>query len=177
MTILYTTNYGVAYCDSSTALRDVATVTAQAAATIDAALGRGGIAPVDATDLASEAATRAAADTALSGRVTAVEATAWVAPTLNAGYANLTPTATYYPFRYRKINGELELSGTMAGAAAGVFVTLPTGFRPAKTVQIACSSGATGVVQVDVNADGTINQRAASTTGGFLSFCHRIPLS
>jgi hypothetical protein len=179
VTIHTTPLYGIAYADTDTALADYPTVTQQAATTVDAALAAGGVVPPGAADLTAEASTRASADAALSTRVTALETAtppAWTAPALNSGWSNLTPTTTYHPFRYRKVGDVLELSGTLAGAAAGVFVTLPAGYRPLKTVQLACASGSTAVVQVDVNADGTINQRAANTTG-FLSFAHRVPLS
>lgn len=56
MTILKTFNYGIAYCDTSTALVDLADASKQAADTIDAALGRGGIAPPNATTQAQLAA-------------------------------------------------------------------------------------------------------------------------
>lgn len=63
MTIHHTTNYGIAWADDLLPLRQVAAVTQQAAETIDAALGRGGIAPPDATTQAE-----------LAARITALEA-------------------------------------------------------------------------------------------------------
>jgi hypothetical protein len=63
VTILHTVNYGLAYADTNTPLVDLADVTAQVAATVDAALTAGGVAPPGATDLI-----------ALAGRVSALEA-------------------------------------------------------------------------------------------------------
>lgn len=74
MTILHTTNYGVAYIDGVTPLSQLAQVSQEVAQTVDAALGRGGVAPVDATSLAAEAATRKSADDALAARAAKLEA-------------------------------------------------------------------------------------------------------
>lgn len=69
MAIQYTTNYHLAYSDDQTALVDLATVTQQVAASLDAAMGRAGYTPPDATTFAA----LTARVTAVEGRVTAVE--------------------------------------------------------------------------------------------------------
>lgn len=87
MTIHTTPNYGLAYCDSDTALKDLATASQQLAQTVDTALGHGGVAPYDVTSLAAEVGARQALD----GRVTVVEqrvTAAMTAPnTINGGAA------------------------------------------------------------------------------------------
>lgn len=62
MTVHYTTNYRIAYIDDDSALADLIDASKQAASTTDAALGRGGIAPPDATTQAQ-----------LAARITALE--------------------------------------------------------------------------------------------------------
>lgn len=53
MTIQYTTNYGIAWADDQTALKDLGVVTQQVAASLDAAMGRAGYVPPDATTFAA----------------------------------------------------------------------------------------------------------------------------
>jgi hypothetical protein len=67
MTILRTTNYSIAYADADTALGDYPSVTQQVAQTLDAALGRGGIAPPDATTQAQLAARITTNEAAVTG--------------------------------------------------------------------------------------------------------------
>lgn len=93
MTILHTATYGIAYCDDQTALVDVATVTAQAASTIEDALIRGGIAPPTAADLAQEVSDRIAGDDALGTRVSSLESSR------TADEATLTKVASYVTAR------------------------------------------------------------------------------
>lgn len=64
MTTLHTPNYGIAYIDTTTTLDQLAQASQDAATTIDAALGRGGIAPPDATTQAQLAARITALETA-----------------------------------------------------------------------------------------------------------------
>lgn len=140
MTTHTTPNYGIAYVDADTALVDLATASQQAAQTIDAALGRGGIAPVDATSLATEAATRRDADTALDGRATSLEASrtavegAWTTYTPTWTVAGTVPPALgngTLVGRYRKqgrtVNLFLRLSpgSTTTGGTQGFRFSLP----------------------------------------------------
>lgn len=73
MTIQYTANYHLAYADAQSALSDLSTVTQQVATSLDAAMGRAGYTPPDATSFAAEVSARQSADTALSTRVTTLE--------------------------------------------------------------------------------------------------------
>lgn len=70
MTILHTPNYGVAYIDGVTPLDQLANVSQQVAQTVDAALGRGGIAPPDATTQAQLAARTTTLETNQAALVT-----------------------------------------------------------------------------------------------------------
>jgi hypothetical protein len=107
MTIHTTANYNVAYADADTPLADYPLVTQQAAQTIDTALGRGGIAPPDATTQAQ-----------LAGRIAKLEQAKrvlWVVGTAGAqGWVDTPVTAWGVP-RYG--------APTLAG---GVF-TVPAG--------------------------------------------------
>lgn len=136
MTIHTTTNYGIAYVDTDTALVDLAAASLQAATTIDAALGRGGIAPPDATTQAQLAA-RA---TALEGRATALETklpgvsatAAVVSAPLAAGWA-AGAALTYRVYRsvvHWSFIGT-RASGTLGGGASAPIYTWPAALRPA----------------------------------------------
>jgi hypothetical protein len=110
VTIHTTTNYGIAYVDTDTALVDLAAATQQAAATIDAALGRGGIAPPDATTQAQ----LAARVTAVEGRAAKLELDPVVlqdAP--NAQSVTASASATVHPNR---VIDPLLLFGAGVGA-------------------------------------------------------------
>lgn len=106
MTIATTPTYGIAYCDTSTQLNQLADVTSQAATTIEAALIRGGIAPPNAADLAALVGRVSTLETsnALGPLVTSAAgftaATGWTvgsvaARKLGGGRAYLAITATY----------------------------------------------------------------------------------
>lgn len=80
--------YALAYADVDTPLGDYPTVTQQLATSVAAALARGVVAPPGATDLITEANTRANADTALAARLTRLEG-AWVAVTTTTTFTQL----------------------------------------------------------------------------------------
>lgn len=63
--------------------------------------------------------------------------TSWIEPTLAAGYANVP----YNTFKYRlnKV-GQLEIKGgiTNTGGSTSAFFTLPSGYRPDRTIYFSC---------------------------------------
>lgn len=122
MTIQHTTNFGIAYADSSTALTDLGTVTQQIANSLDAAMGRAGYTPPDSTSFA-----------ALSARVGALENPPTVALSLTGG---ILPVSGFVAPAYWQQGKETHLESVMQAPAAGiaantVLFTLPVGARPA----------------------------------------------
>lgn len=124
MTIHTTTNYGIAYADTDTALGDYPTVTQQVANTLDAALGRGGIAPPDATTQAQ-----------LAARATALES--FEADRLERDWRkarlNLAAAITYTAASSDQLLGQgagawtLEYDAGPAGSANAMFATANQG--------------------------------------------------
>lgn len=167
--ILTTKNYGIAYCDDTTALKDLATVTQQVATTLDAALGRGGVAPVDASSLAAEVSARTAADTALGNRTTALETL--LNPSPAPGQTSELPYGTGFTgykstpwtgVRYWRRGSVVTIAGplltTAATAANAVVGTVPVGFRPPIGLQVLSLN--TGTI-LTLNTDGTLQLNTA----------------
>jgi hypothetical protein len=97
VTTYQTPNYGIHYCDDLTPVKQLADVITALATDVDSALGRGGVAPYDATSLAAEVAARQSADTALDTRVTTVEGKltkSYVTPTFANSYAQFSTAPT-----------------------------------------------------------------------------------
>ena len=173
MTIHTTANYHIAYCDSDTALTDLADATFQAATTVDAALGRGGIAPPDATSLAAETAQRQAADTALSGRVTVLETdTGWKnLGALASGYtANGTPQVRRIGKTVRALNGVQATGLTASTVYAGIWPagSIPADCRPDRQQYQLCTTSSGNVNGlVVINTDGSIDLRTGSVMSSY----------
>lgn len=91
--------------------------------------------PPTVPDLNAEITARQTADTTLSGRVTAVEATTPVTLTLASGVT--THSATWQGLRVWKQGQTAFMTGLIkglavgAGTVSGVFATVPAGLRPA----------------------------------------------
>lgn len=154
--IHYTQNYQLPYADDDTPLVDLADVTAEVAAKVDAALTAGGVAPPNAADLVAVAGRV----TTLEGEVDALQApVVAVAPTLTGGAANVPGLAT---LRYFKQGNVVHLLSVLllpaAGVAAGTALfTLPVGFRPAALTTFA--------LPIDLGTSYTTRQFRVATNG------------
>lgn len=166
MTIHYTTNYHIAYADTDTAAVDLATVSQSVAASLDAAMGRAGYSPPDATTFAAEVAARQNADTALSTRVTALEHGAWITLPLLNGAA---PIAGFRAPQYRQFSADrIELRGVIGSLPANgtAMAQLPPGFRPT-AVEVLNATNDANANRVDLKTDGTIVR--ATGTGSYVT--------
>lgn len=158
MTLHYTANHEIAYCDVDTAAVDLAAASQQAAATIDAALTRGGVAPPNAADLVT-----------VAGRVTGLESPVTALLTLNPGYGAASgsgaPRALSFTNRLVFLTGAVTSGSgyTVIGAGGvgslGVMVGAP--FRPlaGTTHRFTCpliAGGAFGSALVAVGSDGSV---------------------
>lgn len=168
MATLLTKNFGIAYCDDQTQLKDVATVTQSAATTIDAALTRGGVAPPNAQDLVT-----------LSGRVTALEAGQWVdLPLVGGSGLSHDPSAGQPHCQYR-IEGKrvftrgwaYATAAIAANAAVAGAVAAPA--RPGAVSVLWPTNGAT-TYRFEVATAGTIATLTAIPAGTYVSLhqCH-----
>lgn len=186
MTIHYATAYALPYADADTPLVDLAVVSEQLATEIGGALARGGVAPPGAADLAAEANTRAAADTALGNRVTAVESSAWSTWALSAGLASYTGTVGAAPntlagpydvHGWRTsgtriwLRGWIQTTAAVAAFSALNSVALPSAARPAKARALWASvDGAPPTLaRLEVGTDGFIRTYRALATGAYLN--------
>lgn len=165
--------YAIKYPVVGEPIRTTRQILQDNAETVEAALVAGGITPPGASDLVSEIGARQAADTALSGRVTALEPGAWQTLTLNAGYTALG--SGYTPPRARLLTAKvLELQFTLSAAPAGTAFTLPAGMRPIYNTILQATHGASGTMQVTVLPSGAVQPVAAATA--FLSVNQTFPL-
>jgi hypothetical protein len=180
VTTYQTPNYGIHYCDDLTPVKQLADVITALATDVDSALGRGGVAPYDATSLAAEVAARQSADTALDTRVTTVEGKltkSYVTPTFANSYAQFS-TAPYG----EKVRASLDAQGlvsvrgmvlvpAVASTGAVTMMTLPAGYRPAVQLvrYLDYGSGTTGVAgarwRCNIATDGTVQVLPATTVG------------
>lgn len=182
MTILHTTNYGLAYCDDMTAIADLATVTQEIAETLDEQLGLTGFTPPDATSFAE-----------LAARVTAVEtdvdalqdltAADYQGVTFSNGFAQFTVAPYGEKIRAVKTSlGEVRFSGHLSVPIRSVTTSvlamnLPVGYRPAvQLVRYLDLNGATGSApdrwRVNIETNGNVQVLPAATTSavGFGQF-------
>ena len=80
---------------------------------------------------------------------------AWLAPTLNAPWANYGEV--FATAGYRKEGARVELRGVVKGGAGGsVVLALPTGFRPAAQRIFITLSDAGAPTRMDVRANGEV---------------------
>lgn len=146
MTIQHTPNYGIAYLDESTPLRELAEATRQTAVSLDAAMGRAGYTPPDASSFAALAA--------------AVSITAWTVPTLLAPWVSYTANGEQ-PVAYRRngrrveFRGMLQINAQLTAQNSAPF-TLPTGMRPPARRHLAVAAAA---------ANGGQNRLVIDSTG------------
>lgn len=102
--------------------------------------------------------------TAVEARATALEATAWVAPTLLNSWVNFG--AGFNNAGYRKEGTIVRLRGvvkTGTPGATSVVFTLPVGFRPPATeLLVVISNDAIG--RCDVQSGGSVIATVGSTT-------------
>lgn len=123
MTLLYTPNYHIGYLAPSTPLVELATATQQNAESLDAAMGRAGYTPPDASTFAALAARVAALDTP----------PAPVALTLTAPFAQYsvdrTPLRAWATAKTGHMVGFLTAS-TSTGTGDKPLATLPAALRP-----------------------------------------------
>jgi hypothetical protein len=187
VTLHYTTNYGIAYLGTETPLKDLATSTQQAAESLDAAMGRAGYVPPDATTFAALNAkvntdsgrigTLETAKTTDEGRITVLEGyapTAPAAPTLGASFVAFNTQAAggdFQSLRLWKVGQTVYGSGFVKFAAAGtvadlLLATIPAGLRPTFLTRVPAgialvTAGTTITTQrVDAYADGRLNLSA-----------------
>jgi hypothetical protein len=185
MTILHTTNYGIAYIDAQTPLSQLADASQQAAQTIDTALGHGGVAPFDVTSLAAEVAARQSADTALGNRVTVLEPGAWTDfPVLGTTYmsnfqvSDLGSAAGSGPpkMQYRIDGHRVWLRGwtfqQTSAPALSVFTAapLPAAVRPPYAHDLFPSDGSDPPVprRWNLGIDGVLRNYRATVANGYL---------
>lgn len=186
MTILHTTNYGIAYIDAQTSLSQLADASQQTAQTLDAALGHGGVAPFDVTSLAAEVAARQAADTALGGRITVLEPGGWVDMPVpgNTQFSNFQPAdlaaaagAEPTKLQYRVAGHRVWLRGWTFGSAsvgahtACLSAALPAAVRPATVHDLFPSDGSNPAAASRrwyVGVDGQLRPYVATVAGGYL---------
>jgi hypothetical protein len=164
VTIQHTTNYGLAYCDDGTALKDLAEVTRQVAVTVDAAMGRAGYTPTDATTFA-----------ALAARVAALEANS--AAPVAVPFVDLAGTATgwtnygsWQSWRVWREGSTVFSSGLVkAGANVGSGATvnvgrIPAGFRPPVQEFSDTIAGDALTGRWNIGADGLVSYRNGAAT-------------
>jgi hypothetical protein len=167
MGIQYTASYGVAYMDGSTPLADLDDVTRQVAESLDAAMGRAGYSPPDATTFAALVARMVTAEAKLA---TLEADTGW--QNITMGASGFTPDSGGAP-RVRKRGGLLLFTGAWTGAgmtanASFAVGQLPAGIRPqefigaAAPAHVNASSG-----DVFVNASGVVTIRTGPSVGSY----------
>lgn len=161
MTIYKTPSFQIAYCDVDTALVDLAEVTRQVAATVDAALTRGGIAPDTQQALTLLPGRTTALEgraTALEGRATALEADSGIvsaAPYLGTGWSTSGGT----PLTLRKRSGLVFIRGVVSrtnGTTTTSPLTLPAGYRPDVTLSIIAQAGGTTAAELSFAPTGVV---------------------
>lgn len=145
MGIQYTENYQIPFMDDATSLNELDTLTRDLAYKLDAAMGKAGYVPPDATTFAalSSKVTQVKADldalvdlTKTARPIKAVAPTAMIP--LVGTWINFD-AGNYDLLRYsRDSTGVVRLFGLIANTAAfsaiQTITTLPAGFRPRKTV-------------------------------------------
>lgn len=112
----------------------------------------------------SRAARREAAEVA--GRALS-EQEDWIAPTLEAGFANAGGTDAVAGY-YLDSVGEVHLKGTItvpASASGQLIFTLPEDYRPAEDRRFGCRQGSTDRAHIVVEADGQVRYSAATGSG------------
>lgn len=170
MTIHLTPLYGIAYVDTDTAVVDLAAASQQAATTIEQALTRGGVVPPGAADLTAEAATRAAADTALSARVNTLEGSGPTAPTYGSGWSDygsgLSPLQVWKVGKTAFVSGLVKNAGAVGASTTSVIATMPAGYAPAATVLTPQHYDGINACRVDVQANGQIVLNTALMSSG-----------
>lgn len=176
MGIAYTTNFHVPYMDPSTPFADVQLVTQQLAQLLDAAMGRAGYTPPDATSFAAEVTARQAGDAALSGRVTSLEQapsrTAPVALGLNSPWLNFG--SGWAPLRYWSEGrtgfaaGFIKPSSNIVAGDYQVAAIPANGPRPPSggTVSAPLFGGGGLIGRLDVTRDGVLNLSIGAVNAG-----------
>lgn len=144
MTIQHTANYGIAYMDKSTPLTQLDQVTQQIAESLDAAMGKAGYVPPDATTFA-----------ALAAQVTALQArldgAAWVDDYSSAAQVNFTSTEQTLISKAVTVPAgqsvELEFDAPIAvgGGASNAYVILHINGAVVETGYLSTPSGGTGM--------------------------------
>lgn len=166
MTQYQTPGYQITYADDLEPLANYPALTQAVAQTVEAALIRGGVAPPNAASLAAEAATRAAADTALSNRVGVLEAdTGWVTLASNAGWGS---TATGLFLQYRKRGSLVQVRGNVSGTGISAFAQLPVGFRPTKDLYQSGTAYGNSPLVIHVGTDGQLFPGVSPPNGGLI---------
>jgi hypothetical protein len=139
--IQHTTNYGVAYIDAQTSLDQLAAASLEVAQSLDAAMGRAGYSPPDASTFASAVARIGT----LEGWRTTTDPKLAYSPqtvTWNTAQFDQSTTAPYTEATraWKDAQGSIRVQGiaqTKVAIAAGqvpTVLTLPVGYRPATSV-------------------------------------------
>lgn len=169
--------FGLKYPVDTDDLADVATLVEQAVRSIEAAL-IGRVVVPDVTTLQQEIGARAAADTALANRLTALEPTAWgTVPWVGAPYFTHDPGANQPPVQYRKEGKRVFVrgwgtTGTSAVASgSAISSALPAAFRPPERTTSWAMRNAGGVaMRVDIMPDGSILVMEPIAANSYINF-------
>jgi len=140
VTIQYTPNYHIAYADDQTALKDLGLVTQQVAASLDAAMGKAGYTPPDATTFADLVArqTPTILEAATSGTGASIPASAWtnvplVSRPLNGAGSSTSDKFTATSAGLYRVTGFVPFIGSIAMVRIAARVSLTTAAGGATT--------------------------------------------
>lgn len=154
--------YGITAPDDLDPIKNGAAIMRTNAATIEAALKRGGIAPPAAQDLA-----------ALAGRVTTLEVdTGWFGwPSLAAGFTSSAGVGTFVRRIGKVVSIRAEVANTAGWTANKVLTQLDTTMRPSKAWWFlgVGYGGAAMPCYVDAAGQVIIANAAGANSGGWVS--------
>jgi hypothetical protein len=160
----YTANFQLAYCDTDTALVDLAAASQDVATKADAALTRGGVAPPNASDLITVAGRVTTLENIGAGPRLARLESAWTAVTTSTSFTQLATAGGAVVAGMQQIIPLIP-----AGHQAEIEVAVPSLALPASTTVQLILQDATGAVVVLDAAEESIG-----ATGSALAFPLRL---